>query len=458
MKGRRVRDSYREFLEKKARLGDPHGFEPMFMPDYLFDFQKSLVEWAIRKGRAAIFADCGLGKTIQQLVWAQNVVEKTNKPVLICTPIAVGQQTAGEAEKFGIEKSLISRDGSIKSKIVITNYQRLHYFNPNDFIGVVGDESSCLKDSDSKTKASVQEFMRTIPYRLLCTATAAPNDYEELGTSSEVLGELGWRDMITTFFKTEQAGGHQAWSRSKYRFREHAKTAFWRWVCSWSRACRKPSDLGFTDDGFQLPQLTVDQEVVKRVNPQMGRLFDVPAVTLEEQRDERRATIKERCERVAELVSHHPCSVSWCDLNDEGDLLEKLIPDCVQVSGKDSEDQKESKLIAFTKGEIPRLVTKGKIAGWGMNWQHCNYTTMFASHSFESIYQEIRRFWRFGQKNPVHAHFVTTEGESRVTENYNRKAAQAEEMFESIVAEMNDAMRLNRNDVFPEKMLAPAWL
>lgn len=450
-------DEYTEFLKRKSAIGTNSGFEPITLPDYLFPFQSSLTEWAIRKGRAALLEDCGLGKTIQSLVWAQNVVEHTNKPVLLATPIAVGYQTVAEAEKFGMN-AIVSREGKIEEKIVVTNYERLGYFNPNDFVGFVGDESSRLKDADSATKAIVKEFTRRIPYRLLCTATAAPNDYHELGTSSEVLGEMGYRDMITMFFKQEQSGGHHAWGRTKYRMREHAKKQFWRWVCSWARACRKPSDLGFSDEGFDLPPLTIDQEVVTRATRQKGRLFDVPSVGLEEQRRERRETIKERCERVAELCSNDDFSIAWCHLNPEGDMLEKMIKGCVQISGRDDDDSKERKLLGFCDGTYRKMVIKPKIGCWGLNLQHCNFMTTFPDHSFEQFYQLVRRCWRFGQKRQVNIKVISTEGEERVLENLQRKSDQASEMFSQLVALMNDSTRIGTEEHFPLKEELPAWL
>lgn len=457
MQGHSRSANYADFLERKAQIGNMGGFEPKWIPSFLFPFQKYLVEWELKKGSGACLADCGLGKSPMQLVWSQNCVEKTGKPTLITTPIAVGSQLVREAEKFGL-KAVISRDGTPKGDLTITNYQQLHKFNPNDFGAVACDEISCCKDDDSKTKALVEEFTRTIRYRSGWTATAAPNDYHELGTLSEILGEMGYRDMLTMFFKADQKGGHQAWTREKYRFRHHAKDAFWRWICSWSRACRKPSDLGFSDDGYELPELHVNQEIVQRVNQQPGRLFDVPAVTLEEQREERRATIKERCQRVADLISGKDSAVAWCHLNDEGDLLEKSIPGCAQISGRDDEESKERKLLGFGDGSIPYLVIKDVIGCYGLNWQHCNYTTMFPSHSYERTYQAMRRFWRFGQKREVTVDFVSTEGESRVLENYRRKEQQANEMFDSIVKEMAGAIAISAKETFPIKGAIPSWM
>jgi hypothetical protein len=283
---------YQSFLERKTHIGHQSGFDPVWMPNFLFPFQRALTTWAIEKGRAAIFADCGLGKTAMQLVWAQNVVEKTCKPVLILTPLSVGAQTIREAHKFNIDAKQ-SRDGKVAAPITVTNYQQLHKFDWKEFGGVVCDESSILKNFDGAIKQEVTEFMRKLPYRLLCTATAAPNDYIELGTSSEALGDLGFIDMVNRFFKKAE----QTTSRSEefraglYRFRGHSQMDFWRWVCSWARAVRKPSDLGYPDDDYKLPELVSVEHIIKArtVNPDF--LFDMPANGLAEQRSERRRTI-----------------------------------------------------------------------------------------------------------------------------------------------------------------------
>jgi hypothetical protein len=448
---------YDAFIRSRQQLGEFSGFDPLWMPDFLFPFQRALVDWSLRKGRAAIFADCGLGKTAMQLVWAENVLRKTGKPSLILTPLAVAQQTVAEAEKFGIGAAM-SRDGSVAEGITVTNYEKLHLFDPSRFGGVVCDESSILKDATGVTRKAVTEFLRLHEYRLLCTATAAPNDFNELGTSSEALGELGHRDMLTTFFKLQDQEGGIAWGRTKFRLKGHARQAFWRWVCSWARAVRKPADMGFADDGYELPALTVNEHVVDRRRPREDLLFTMPAVTLEEQREERRATIAERCERVAEMVSKRSVAVVWCQLNAEGDLLERLIPDAIQVSGADDDDSKESKLVAFSEGRAPVLVIKPKIGSLGLNWQHCDYMTTFPSHSYEQYYQAVRRCWRFGQKRPVTVEVVRTEGEGRVMQNMQRKAVLAEEMFAELVANMNDGLVVSKSDVFDVVEEVPSWL
>ena len=452
--------SYTDFIRNKSQWKHESGFAVDSLPSWLFDFQAYLVEHALRKGRSAIFADCGLGKTAMELAWGSEIVRRENKPVLLATPIAVGAQMIGEAIKFGVEAER-SRDGkhSGKAQVVITNYEQLHKFNPSEFAAFVGDESSGIKDAKSTRKATVVDFCRTIKYRLLCTATAAPNDFWELGTSSEALGLLGFRDMITTFFKQETGKDHLGWGRTKYRFRGHAQEPFWAWVCSWARSLRKPSELGFADEGFELPPLIEKEIVVATAKCRNGFLFPLPGATLHEEREERRNSIVERCEKAVELVSSHDgCSVCWCELNKEGDTLEKMIPGSKQVSGSMSDEQKEEYLTAFSSGEIDCLIIKPKIGAWGLNWQHCNNVVSFPSHSYERHYQSVRRCYRFGQTKPVNVTLVVGEGEAGILANLRRKSEQCEEMFSSIVRHMKDAMHLSTSDYFPELEKVPTWL
>lgn len=428
------------------------GFRAYVIPDFLFDFQKELVEWALRKGRAALFEDCGLGKTPQQLVWAENVLRHTNKPVLILTPLAVSHQTIEEARKFDIEAHR-SQQGEIHKGINVTNYERLHYFRPDDFSGVVCDESSILKSFDGATKAAVTEFMRKIPYRLLCTATAAPNDYIELGTSAEALGVMKHREMLSRFFT------HDGGDTAKWRLKGHAQDGpFWQWMCSWSRAIRKPSDLGFENARFILPALHEVDHVVAPARPPEGMLFTLPAIGLDEQREERRRTIRERCEKVAELVSVNGQALVWCHLNAEGDLLAQLIRDGQQVSGADSDHEKEEAFMAFSRGELRTLITKPKIGAWGLNFQNCAHVTFFPSHSFEQYYQGVRRCWRFGQEHEVIVDIVTTEGERSVMRNLQRKAQQADVMFGQIVSHMADVLAPVAFSAATTKEETPSWL
>lgn len=453
--------AFEAFLSQRQQRGADQGFAPCFMPDFLFDFQKAIVEWSVRKGRGAIFADCGLGKTPMGLTWAANINRKTNKPVLYLTPLAVGAQTAREAEKFGIEATH-SRDGNTKGRIIITNYERLHYFNPGDFGGVVCDESSILKSFAGARKQEITAFMRQVQYRLLQTATAAPNDYVELGTSSEALGHLGHIDMLNRFFKNDLNNSAQGRMRGeviKWRLKGHAELPFWRWVCSWAIAMRRPSDLGFSDDRFLLPPLNEVEHLVDVNSLRDGMLFAMPAVGLKEQREERRLTIQERCHQAAALVNNtgQPALV-WCHLNDEGDLLEQLIPDAVQVSGSDSDERKEDKLEAFAEQRARVLITKPKIGAWGLNFQHCNHITFFPSHSFEQYYQSVRRCWRFGQQRAVRVDIITTEGEQGIMRNLQRKADQADEMFTRLVAEMNNAKGITKANDMTKQTEVPTWL
>jgi len=361
---------YEEFLATKEQMNGNHGFAPVWLPEFLFPFQVALTSWAIAKGRAAILADCGLGKTLMQLVWCQNVFLKTSKPVLLLTPLAVGRQTVLEAQRFGLE-AVRSVEGSIHAPITVTNYEQLHKFNPLDFSGVACDESSILKHFTGATQKQVTRFMLKIQYRSLWTATAAPNDYTELGTSSEALGGLGHTDMLTRFFKQEDAkacrknevnahfkaktGNHFAklayrvsQQVSGWRLKGHAQEPFWRWVCSWARACRKPSDIGFDDTGFVLPELIEQDHVVEPDAPPPGQLFTRPAFGLREEREERKRTTAQRCALAADLVKHDRPAVVWCHLNQEGDLLEKLIPNSIEVSGKHSDEYKEAAAEWFT--------------------------------------------------------------------------------------------------------------
>lgn len=454
---------YAAFLHRKSQLGGNSGFEPVWMPDFLFDFQRSLVEWAIRKGRAAIFADCGLGKTPMQLVWAENVRRHTNQPVLILTPLAVSAQTVREAEKFGIDAQR-SHDGQVQPNITVTNYERLHYFNADDFAGVVCDESSILKNFDGVRRKNVTEFMKKLEFRLLCTATAAPNDFIELGTSSETLGELGHMDMLAKFFKNDDKSlflhgtKYGDMTQKSWRFKAHSEEAFWRWVCSWGRACRKPSDLGFDDTRFVLPQLVTREYEVKARSLPDGYLFDVGARTLQEQRDEQRRTVQGRCEAAAKLATHKDPVIAWCHLNSEAELLKEMIPDAIEVSGADSDEAKEEAFEGFAKGQFRALVTKPKIGCLGMNFQHCAHQTFFPSHSFEQWYQAVRRSWRFGQTKKVTIDMVTTEGAEGVLASLKRKTESAERMFGKLVHLMNRFQQIERSAYGNQNVESPAWL
>ena len=455
--------TYTDFLAAKSQRADGHGFEPTVMPDHLFDFQSELVQWAVRQGRAAIFADCGMGKTPMELAWAQNVHEHTGKPVLLLTPLAVGFQIVQEAAKFGHEAAQ-SRNGKAAAAITVTNYEQLEKFDPADLGGVVCDESSAIKAFEGTTRAVVTEFMREMPYRLLGTATAAPNDYLELGTSSEALGELGYTDMLGRFFVNDNrtvsarsnfaAGGRSV----GWRFKGHGEGPFWQWVSSWARAIRKPSDYGFPDGAFTLPELIERSHIVEANQPKEGTLFDVPAIGLNEEREELRRTIDERCEVAADLLADTTAGVAWCHLNDESSRLARLIDGAVEVTGSDSPAEKEEKLLAFSRGDIRVLVTKPVIGAWGLNWQHAHHMTYFPSHSYEQYYQAVRRMWRFGQQREVLVDVVTTKGGQNVLANLQRKSRAADAMFSELIAHMNDALTIQRRHDYTDRIEVPQWL
>ena len=454
--------SYQEFLARKAQLANAGGFEPTDLPGHLFDFQVDLVTWAVRQGRGALFADCGLGKTPMALAWADQVHRHTGKPVLFLTPLAVGFQIAAEANKFGHDAAL-SRNGRAEAAVTVTNYEQLSKFDPFDFAGVVCDESSILKSFDGSTRAAVTEFMRRIQYRLLDTATAAPNDYTELGTSSEALGGLGYMDMLTRFFVNDNRsvssrGRSMGGTAIEWRMKGHAEEPFWRWVSSWARAIRKPSDYGYSDDRHTLPGLVVRERLIEPESTADGVLFDVPAHGLREEREENRRTLTERCEAAADALADANAGVAWCHLNDESALLAKLIPGAVELAGSDDPYAKEEKLSAFSRGEIQFLVTKPKLASLGLNWQHAHRMTYFPSHSYEQWYQSVRRMWRFGQTQPVTVDVITTEGGSRVLANLQRKAAAADRMFDALVAHMNQARAIDPHRNYNTRIEVPSWI
>lgn len=481
--GCRVKN-YSDFIADKGQFTTGCGLSDPVIPDCAFDFQRHLIEWSVRMGRCAIFADCGLGKSLMQLAWADNIVRRLNRPILICTPLAVSRQTIREAAKFGIEAAH-SQDGKHGSGIVVTNYERLPNFDPANFAGIVCDESSILKSFSGVTRKRLTRFMSKIQYRLLCTATAAPNDYVELGTSSEALGELSHSDMLRRFFQMLDDKGQKkelrqqaeaermaetdanyfqklayrvAQTIGQWRLKHHAVSHFWRWVASWARACRMPSDLGFDDGDFVLPPLTETDHVVKVKTPPPGFLFHTPAKGMGDERAERMRTLDERCEFVADLVDHPDPAVVWCHLNPEGDRLVECIKGSEQIAGATSDERKIELYEAFASGELKKLVIKPKIGAWGLNWQFCNHVVTFPSHSYEQYYQSVRRCWRFGQTRPVRLDVVATEGEVRVLGNMRSKAKRADAMFAALVDEMRNATRVERNNHKPITVEVPSWI
>ena len=454
--------NYQEFLENKKHLIGDFGFEPNFYPDIAFDFQNYIIEKAVRKGRMAIFADTGLGKTLIQLAIAQNIVLKTNKRVLILTPLAVGFQFIKEAEKIKVPDVYQTTKGELKGKIIVCNYERLHYLNSSDFEAVILDESSILKNFDGKIKNQVNTFVKKIKYRYLSTATPSPNDFIELGTSSEALGYMGYMDMLGKFFKNNQnsVDSNNRNIGEKFYLKPHAEKDFFAWVNQWSIMVKMPSDLGFSDEGYILPKLNINHHVV--TNPSMidayGQLtmFTPIAKNMNEIRFEQNQTVKQRCERAFELANGKT-SVYWVNRNDESSLLNQIDLDAVEINGSMSIDKKEDILMNFAEGNITRLITKAKMTGMGLNWQHCNHTVFFPTWSYEQYYQAIRRFWRFGQKNEVTCDMVISDGQTRVLEAIEQKTDKAIQLYENLTKNVNSNFT-NKTKEFNKEIIKPKFI
>jgi hypothetical protein len=457
--------SYSEFLASKVVRQRDCGFAAHDLNPMLFPFQQDLTRWSLRRGRAALFEDCGLGKTPQQLEWAARVNEHSGGDVLILAPLAVAGQTAREGQKFGVPVTICHTQADVTRGVNVTNYEKLHHFDPCHFAGVVLDESSILKSFTAKTCRAVIDAFAQTPYRLACTATPAPNDYMELGNHAEFLGVMNRAEMLAMFFT------HDGANTSQWRLKRHAEDEFWRWVASWAAFVRKPSDIGHRDDGFTLPGLTtshhalpVDQELAQAA----GMLFPKDARTLTEQRETRRASLSVRVSEVAALVNRSSdVWVVWCELNAESSALAKAIPGAVEVCGSDANEKKEAALTDFAEGRARVLVTKPSIAGFGMNWQHCHSVAFVGvSHSYEQTYQAVRRCWRFGQQHPVECHMFYCETEDAIVKNLGRKAAEAGRLAEGMLRHMGAFQRKEVRSAAREVaayeagsgITVPAWL
>lgn len=449
---------YKEFLKQKKIVEMPTGVNDIQeINPMLFDFQKDIVKWALKKGRAAIWADCGLGKTPIQLEWARQIPGK----VLIVAPLAVSAQTIREAKKFHEEEIKYSAHGEIESRITITNYERLEHFDPDLFTGIVLDESSILKSYTGKYRTMIIEKFQKVPFRLACTATPSPNDFMELGNHAEYVGAMTRTEMLSMFFV------HDGGETSKWRIKGHAKSEFWKWVCSWAVMIRKPSDLGYNDGKFILPELKINQITVHSDEPTEGFLFPMEAHGLHERQYARRITISERVKKCADLVNDsNERWLIWCNLNDESYELSKSIGDAVEVKGADSDEHKKRSLIDFANGKIRVLVTKSKIAGFGMNFQIChNVVFVGLSDSYEQYYQAVRRVWRFGQDNEVNCYIITADTEGAVVKNIERKEKDAMLMAEEMVENMHEINEENikgtkhtKNFYFEDKKQGDNWI
>lgn len=452
---------YQQFLNDKRISVKPSGFVPSVdINPRLYDFQRDIVRWGLQKGKCAFFEDCGLGKTGQQEEWAWHVHHKTEKPVIIFAPLAVSAQSVREGNKFGIAVNPCRQQSDVLGGINITNYEMLEHFDPSVFGGIVLDESSILK-GDGPMRRDITAFASQISYRLACTATPAPNDHMELGKHAEFLGIMSMSEMLATFFV------HDGGDTSKWRLKGHAEAAFWKWVASWAVMVRKPSDLGYDDGGFELPPIEYHQHTVA-AEWTADYLFPVEAQTLQERNGARRDSIEARVKLCAELVNYSREQwVLWCNLNDESKALDAAIPDAVEVTGSDKNSHKEESAIRFVDGKIRVLVSKPDIFGFGMNFQNCrNAAFVGLSDSWEMVYQATRRIWRFGQKQPVHVHFITGELEGAVVRNIQRKEKQAAEMAESMLGHMREINRAEVHGTIREtnayipktEVEVPSWL
>jgi superfamily II DNA or RNA helicase len=453
---------YKTFLSKKEFTFNSKGIEVDNVNKWLFPYQADIVKWALRKGRCAIFADCGMGKTGMQVEWANYVHLNTKKPVLLLAPLAVASQTILEAKtNLDVDIKYVINQSEVINGLNITNYERLDNFDFTKFDGIVCDESSIIKSFSGKIRTQILTNIRNVQYRLACTATPSPNDIMELGNHSEFVGAMSREEMLSMFFV------HDGGETSKWRLKGHAKEAFWNWVCSWAVMISKPSDLGYSNEGFELPNIHYHQHICSVDTPTVGYLFPVQASGLQERIKQRSATIDLRAKKAAEIINESDDSwLVWCDRNGESEYIKKNTK-CIEITGSDKSDIKEKKLLGFASGEIDSITTKPKIAGFGMNWQRChNMIFLGLSDSYESFYQSVRRCYRFGQKNEVHVHIVIAETEGNVLANIQRKEKDAIYMRDSMIANMIDlqskeirSTKANKTEYLPTKEITiPSFL
>lgn len=459
-------DDYEAFVASKRLVVAPVGIEsPPELSNKLFPFQRDIVRWALRRGRAAIWADCGLGKGWMAIEWARVVAAHQSDPVLITAPLAVAQQFVSEGQKLGVDVHLCRDGADVRAGVNVANYERLHRFDANVFGGVVLDESSILKDFTSATRGALIEAFQRTPFRLACSATPAPNDHVELGNHAEFLGVMSRMDMLSTFF-CHDGGETQNW-----RLKGHARADFWKWLCSWACTIRKPSDLGYDDGAFCLPPLNIHEHVVSSgtdLAREAGVLFITDASGITEQRAARRSSLQARVDAAAALVNGNDEPwICWCDLNAESEALAAAIPDAVEVRGSQDAEEKERLLGDFIAGRTRVLVTKPSIAGFGLNLQHCARVAFVGlSNSFEAFYQAIRRNWRFGQTRAVECHIIISDADGAVRANLERKREDAETMANEMLVGMGDIQRatiraLERETINYEPRVAmrvPSWL
>lgn len=464
---------YLEFLQRKQNIAPPVGFDPGdTLPKFLKPFQRDIVRWALRRGRSAMFEGTGLGKTAQQLSWADAVQKHSDGPVLLFAPLGVARQTVeDEAPKWGFDGvTYCESEKHVKSRISVTNYERLDSFDPSNFAAVILDESGIIKDATGKTRIEITEACRDVHYKLCCSATPAPNDYTELGTHSEFLGVMSEKEMLAMYFVHDGAiranGDTEEW-----RLKRHAEADFWRWVASWAVVIQNPNDLGYDEPGYNLPPLHLHQETVKHNGgPVGGQLFAFGASTLQERIAVRRDTVQERAEAAAKIIQENGPDdqwAVWCNLNAEADAIRALVPELVEVRGSDKPELKAERLIGFSHGNPRMILTKPKIASRGMNWFNCNkFICVGLNDSFEQLFQLIRRFWRFGQEKDVHGWLVASELEGAVVANLKKKEDKYNKMMAAMVGHMKHIStaeirggRQTMSEYNPTKIMeVPKWM
>lgn len=454
-------DSYYEFLKQKETVVADSGFDPEELNANLFDFQRDIVAWALRKGKAALFEDTGLGKTIQQLSWADAVAKHENGSVLILAPLAVGKQTAKEADKFGIQAKLCESDADVENGINITNYEKLHKFNTDRFCGIVLDESSILKSYSGKTTNDLIRRFRNTKYKLACTATPSPNDFTELGNHAEFLNVTTMNEMLSMFFINDSSNG------IGWRLKRHSVKEFFKWIAEWAIMIKSPADLGFDGTKYILPKLNIHTIVTETAIPE-GQLFVMPAETLQERRQARKESLDRRVKKTNEIVESDDGQVLiWCNYNDESDALRRTINGSYEVKGSDTDLHKEAGMLGFSDGSVHILVSKPSICGFGMNWQNCHRIIFCGlSDSYEQFYQAIRRCWRFGQKHEVDVYVIIGEAETTILNNIQRKQANHDLMSSEMLETINTVtkeklynLRFEKSNYKPqETMSVPEWL
>lgn len=454
-------DSYYEFLKQKETVVADSGFDPEELNANLFDFQRDIVAWALRKGKAALFEDTGLGKTIQQLSWADAVAKHENGSVLILAPLAVGKQTAKEADKFGIQAKLCESDADVENGINITNYEKLHKFNTDRFCGIVLDESSILKSYSGKTTNDLIRRFRNTKYKLACTATPSPNDFTELGNHAEFLNVTTMNEMLSMFFINDSSNG------IGWRLKRHSVKEFFKWIAEWAIMIKSPADLGFDGTKYILPKLNIHTIVTETAIPE-GQLFVMPAETLQERRQARKESLDRRVKKANEIVESDDGQVLiWCNYNDESDALRRTINGSYEVKGSDTDLHKEAGMLGFSDGSVHILVSKPSICGFGMNWQNCHRIIFCGlSDSYEQFYQAIRRCWRFGQKHEVDVYVIIGEAETTILNNIQRKQANHDLMSSEMLETINTVtkeklynLRFEKSNYKPqETMSVPGWL